>query len=353
MIIINQDKRAKLIETKKSVNWLIDHTEVAVFDPISFKGYQRSIDDKHCGRIVSFLEKEFFLPTPIICSVDSDFNEDTFPLKVVDGQHRIHALKMLRSNNPGRYREIESLEIPVIVMAGVDENLEIETFININKTAKKVDTSLAFVLRNKINRSAKGSDDLTIPRAEYLAVELARLLNEYQEEPNIWHEKILYEGQTKNTLQLITLNAFVKSARSLLNLLGRKNIISLSWNDKVEMDRCQDECLNMALAIWTVVTQRWWELFDDTLEKRRIIQGPIGFSSINIVLKRLVKEYEIRDCRTLANALDALLSRSTIDYQRWLPGNYFSKYSSESGYNIIADEIIASNNNSNLSEIFF
>lgn len=342
MIIIDQDKRAKLIETKKSVGWLIGHTEVAVFDPISFKGYQRSIDDKHCGRIVSFLEKEFFLPTPIICSVDSEFNEDTFPLRVVDGQHRIHALKMLKKENHKRFQEIESLEIPVIVMAGVDENLEIETFININKTAKKVDTSLALVLRNKINRSAKGSDDLTIPRAEYLAVELARLLNENQEDRNIWCEKILYEGQTKNTLQLITLNAFVKSVRSLLNLLGRKSIISLDWNDKDEMDRCQEECLNLILDIWTVVAQRWWELFDDTLEKRRIIQGPIGFSSINIVLKRLVKEYEIRDRQNLVSAIDALLGNSRIDYQRWLPGNYFSKYSSESGYNIVADEIFTS-----------
>lgn len=342
MIIIDQDKQAELIETKKSVSWLIDHTEVAVFDPISFKGYQRSIDDKHCGRIVSFLEKEFFLPTPIICSVDSVFNEDTFPLRVVDGQHRIHALKMLKKDNYERYHEIENLEIPVIVMAGVDENLEIETFININKTAKKVDTSLALVLRNKINRSAMGSDDLSIPRAEYLAVELARMLNENDEERNIWCDKILYEGQTKNTLQLITLNAFVKSARSLLNLFGRKSIISLDWNERQDMKKCQNECCDMMLDVWTIVAQRWSELFDDTIEKRRIIQGPIGFSSINRVLKRLIKEYEISDRQSLSKYFSSLISDSRIDYRQWLPGNYFSRYSSESGYNIVADEIFTS-----------
>ena len=154
MIPISQDTNIKLIGTKKSVGWLANNTEVSVFDPISFKGYQRQIDERHCERIVKFLENDFFLPTPIICAIDTEFSDTTSPLRVVDGQHRIYALKMIKRDNYKRYNEIENLEIPVIVMAGVDEKLEIETFININKTAKKVDTSLALVLRNKINRSA-------------------------------------------------------------------------------------------------------------------------------------------------------------------------------------------------------
>ena len=345
MIKINQDNRAELIETKKPVSWLIENTKVAVFDPINFSGYQRHIDDHHCTRIVNFLEKEFFLPTPIICAVDSDFNEDTCPLRIVDGQHRIRALEMLKENNIKRYHEIAELEIPIIIMAKVEEKLEIETFININKTAKKVDTSLALVLRNKINHSATGSNGLTIHQAEYLAVELARLLNENQDEQNIWCDKILYEGQTKNTPQLITLNAFVKSTKPLLMLLGKSTIISLGWNNKDELKKCVGKCNDMMISIWTIVAQRWSELFDDTLEKRRIIQGPIGFSSVNRVLKRLVKEYGIRDCCSLIEEFNALVSSSKIDYRQWLPGYYFSKYSSESGYNIVADEFFTSAEN--------
>ena len=78
------------------------------------------------------------MPTPIICSTDTEFSDDDSSLRVVDGQHRIHALKMIKRDNYKRYSEIEELEIPVIVMACVDEKLEIETFININKTAKKL-----------------------------------------------------------------------------------------------------------------------------------------------------------------------------------------------------------------------
>lgn len=202
---------------------------------------------------------------------------------------------MLKRDKVERYYEIESLEIPVIVMARVDENLEIETFININKTAKKVDTSLAYVLRNKINRGAVESNDLTIPRAEFLAVELARTLDEKQEAGNIWCDKILYEGQTKNTSKQISLNAFAKSARSLLNILGRKSLISLNWTNKEEIDDRVNECYEMTVDIWTIIANHWPELFDSNIEKRRIIQGPIGFSSFNKVLNRLIKERGIRD----------------------------------------------------------
>lgn len=344
MININQATNVKLIETKKSVDWLINNTKVAIFDPISFKGYQRHIDERHCDKIVKFLENDFFLPTPIICSTDTEFSDDDSSLRVVDGQHRIHALKMIKRDNYKRYSEIEELEIPVIVMACVDEKLEIETFININKTAKKVDTSLALVLQNKINRSATGSNDLTIPRAEFLAVELARLLNDAHDNRNIWNDKILYEGQTKNTSQLITLRAFAKSARSMLNLLGRSHIISLDWDSQNEMQDCEDECYKFTMDIWSTIASRWPELFKnpDTIEERRIIQGPIGFSSVNIVIKRLIKERQIKDFTTLIEDFSKLIRSAKIDYQQWLPGNYFSKYSSESGYNIVADEFFAS-----------
>lgn len=59
---INQGT-ANIIQTKKTVDWLVDHTKVNVFDPMTFQGYQRSIDKKHCDKIVAYLSKEFFLPT--------------------------------------------------------------------------------------------------------------------------------------------------------------------------------------------------------------------------------------------------------------------------------------------------
>jgi serine/threonine protein phosphatase 1 len=38
--------------TKKTIN----HTHVNVFDPVTFTGYQRQIDNSHCQKIVDYLE---------------------------------------------------------------------------------------------------------------------------------------------------------------------------------------------------------------------------------------------------------------------------------------------------------
>ena len=57
---------SSIIQTKKTVDWLINNTRVKVFNPMTFEGYQRNIDEKHCDQIVSYLSEEFFLPTSII-----------------------------------------------------------------------------------------------------------------------------------------------------------------------------------------------------------------------------------------------------------------------------------------------
>ena len=44
--ILQDDSR--IIQTKKTVDWLVNNTSVNVFNPITFEGYQRSIDEKHC-----------------------------------------------------------------------------------------------------------------------------------------------------------------------------------------------------------------------------------------------------------------------------------------------------------------
>ena len=151
MINIFQNKELDLLQTKKTVDWLVSNTSVSVFSPINFKGYQRQIDEKHCMKIVEFLKRDFFMPTAIICATDHDFT-DTSKLRIVDGQHRVNAFKILKESEPQRYAQIKAYEIPVIVMANVNENIEIDTFITINKTSKKVDTSLALVLKNKMNK---------------------------------------------------------------------------------------------------------------------------------------------------------------------------------------------------------
>lgn len=335
---IFQNKQLDLLQTRKTVDWLVNNTSVNVFSPINFTGYQRQIDNKHCSRIADYLKQDFFLPTAIICATDKEYT-DNCCLRIVDGQHRVNAFKMLQEESPERYTEIMEYEIPVIVMAKVDENTEIDTFITINKTSKKVDTSLALVLKNKMNKY-NASGDLTMPRAEYIAVELAQSLNFREDSNNIWFDKILFEGNPKNTLQIISLNAFVKSTRVLLNHMARKHLISLDWKKDFEITDCIEKCYKIITCVWIIVQNKWPDLFTSDLEKRRIIQGAIGYSSFNKVIIELLGKTTYCDEYELINLFEDKIRNLSIESEKWLPGGAYSKYSSESGYGIVAREII-------------
>ena len=339
MIDIKQHHKHHLVQTQKTVDWLVSHTEVAVFDPITFQGYQRQIDSKHCDRIVDFLKKDdFFLPTAIVCAVNGNLNENTV-LRIVDGQHRVKAFEMLQQCDIDRYEQIKDFEVPVIILVDVDETTEIDTFITINKTSKKVDTSLALVLKNKINKYSN-PDTLSMSKAEYIAVELAQELCFNEMLPSMWTNRILFEGSPKNTYQLISLNAFVKSTRQLLNKLHRNNLISLSWTTSDELDKCLNDSRDLILSIWQTIRNRWPKLFGAYIEDQRIIQGAIGFSAFNRVVMHLIDHGSIRDVESLCTKFSSAIGTISIPEEKWLPGGEFSKYTSESGYRIVAQEII-------------
>lgn len=339
MLTISQNKNVNLIQDKKSVDWLVNNTTVSVFDPVEFNGYQRQIDEKHCDRIIKYLEKEFILPTSIICATDTKYKENN-SLRIVDGQHRIQAFRIIKKNNTSRYNQIKNYEIPIIVMENIDEKIEIETFITINKTSKKVDTSLAYVLKNKLNNDIK-SDDLSISKRDYLSVELARMLNIKEDKTNIWKDKILFEGNPRKTNQLISLNAFVKSTRSLLLSLENKKIIDLKWNSKDEVDECLNQICEIVEFIWKQVYIKWKDLFTENKQKLDILQGAIGYTSINKFLIYKIKNYKHEiNIDNFKDICKIWIFDIKVEHLSWEPGEEFSKYTSESGYNIVAKYLI-------------
>ncbi len=338
---INQGT-ANIIQTKKTVDWLVDHTKVNVFDPMTFQGYQRSIDKKHCDKIVAYLSKEFFLPTSIICASRKEYTEDA-SLYIVDGQHRVEALRLLRQENPARYEQIKDYQLSLIVLEKAEEEVEIDTFITINKTSKKVDTSLAYVLKNRINYN-RASKDISISKREYLSVELAAALNASgPKKSELWENKILFEGAARQTPQLISLNAFVMSMRSLLYSLQQWNIIPQDWDSQEELTSCIEDLWTITDAIWLVVRNKWPDLFDSDIEKRRIIQGSIGFSSLNkYLIQNLKQQGAHMNVSEFVEHAALWIQAIQLPSSDWLPGGRFSKYSSGAGFSIIAQELMAS-----------
>ena len=177
MKTIKQECGCKIIHEIKTVDWLVRNTRVRTFDNITFTGYQRQVNENHVLNIVKYLkENPFYLPTSIICATDEEVTNDTV-LNIVDGQHRVEAFKRLKENDLYKYNGIKNYELSVVILEKPSEALEVDTFITINKTSRKVDTSLAYVLKNKINKNNTSSSDLTIAKKEFLAVELAINLN--------------------------------------------------------------------------------------------------------------------------------------------------------------------------------
>lgn len=344
MIDIKQEGQRKIIQTKYTVDWLVKNTNVRTFDPVSFDGYQRQIDERHAKKIVDYIvNNDFFFPTSLICALDEyESNEKITLLNIVDGQHRVHAFKMIKRDYGARYEEIKNYEIPVIILVSPELSTEIETFITINKTSKKVDTSLAYVLKNKINKG--NTDEITnIAKREYLAVEVARKLNS-EKDYYIWNDKILYEGSIRNRYEYITLNGFVRSMRALLGTLDRCNIISCSWNKDItdkELDDKVKDISDLIEFVWEVVYEKWPELKTDNQEDSRVIQGTIGFTTINRYLINKTKlyvgtnldEYKVYIKNAILNDID-------VPAERWKKGGMYSKFTSESGYAAIVEDLL-------------
>ncbi len=345
MINIIQEGDRCIYITKYTVNWLVEHTDVKTFDPIKFTGYQRQIDNRHVDKIIDYiLKNEFYFPTSIICSYTGDDNINNISkLFIVDGQHRVAAFKKLRDTNSDCYDRINDYEIPVVVMLNPDLVTEIETFITINKTSKKVDTSLAYVLRNKITNS-NNNNLSNVSKREYLAVEVARKLNTDENYP-IWNEKILFEGSIRNRYESITLNAFVRSMRAFLGALDESKVVSCDWDSsvtKTELEEKVKRISGIVEFIWDCVYLKWPDLNTNNNEDSKIIQGAIGFTTINRYLMIKMRDYG----NMIDNSFEVFV-RNVIDDIRvpsdyWGKGGIYSKFSSEAGYRAIVNDLLDS-----------
>ncbi len=334
---LNQDINCKIFQTIKTVEWLVNKTEVRTFDKITFKGYQRQVNEKHVNNIVKYIEgRQFYLPTSIICASDDKLNEDT-KLYIVDGQHRIEAFKKLKNNNREEYKKIKNYKVSVIVLENPSEALEIDTFITINKKSRKVDTSLALILQKKINRKIGSSDKLITAKKEYLAVELAILLN--SERNSIWNNKILLEGNpNKYTYESISLNSFVRSTRVFISYLEKYKIISINWDSEEELNTILNSIKDIYLKMWENIEEKWPNLFSDKNEINNIIQATIGVSALNkyIILQLKNKNEEINIDTFNKNVKKWIMGIKKLESD-WYSGNEFSKFSSESGFNMVAN----------------
>lgn len=344
MLTIKQNCGCKIINDSRTIEWLVENTKVRTFDNINFTGYQRKVNENHVLRIVNYLkENTFYLPTSIICaSAVKNVNKNT-ELYIVDGQHRVEAFKKLKETDINIYDDIKNYELSVIILEKPSKALEIDTFITINKTSRKVDTSLAYILKNISNIDNTDSRDLTVAKREFLAVELAIRIN--KDDNSLWNNKILLEGNpTVNTYETISLNSFVKSNRVLISYLGKFNIIKLDWKNDKELNNLLDEIKTIYLNLWDEIKFKWPNLFISGRIKNTVLQGTIGVSAINKYIIMKLKSLD-KDACTLEEFntfVGQWIQMLNVSEELWYKGNSFSKFSSEAGFNLVAKSLFDS-----------
>lgn len=315
----------------KSSNMTIDDlirlTEVDVFDPRTFKGYQREINEKHVSKIEKYIIEElekgnFLFPSPIICSLRE--NEKMY---IVDGQHRVQSFKNIKYKYKALYDRIKDYEVNIITLIKPSIKLEVETFITINKTSKKVDTSLALIAKTLYSDIGEGEISA---RKQYILVEIARKLD--SSEDSNFYNNIAWEGTPRASGKLISLNSFVRAYMPIVNYLNKKNLIDLN-----NLTECIDICLEVINTIWNSIENKWPQLFKNNWENG-IIQGTIGSSAIVKFINSYLKEKSvvINDMQSLLEEINIAIKSINSSYENWLPNGSYARYSSGAGHTIIS-----------------
>ena len=147
---------------------------------------------------------------------------------VVDGQHRLTALKYLYDEDEERYG---SYKIHFVMMLGASKDEELEQFYIVNSTAKSVKTDLAFdLLKQRADHSGLVMTGL-IESGQDWKVEAQALTELLAEESEIWRGRIQLANEPKKRTTIPSAS-FVTSMRKFLNYPFVRN---LSRDKKFEL----------------------------------------------------------------------------------------------------------------------
>ena len=149
-----------------------------------------------------------------------DLSEYKGDFSVVDGQHRLTALKYLFDEDPVRYG---NFKIHFVMMLGATKDDELEQFYVVNSTAKSVKTDLAYdLLKQRADHSGLVMTGL-IESGQDWKVEAQALTERLADESEIWRGRIQLANEEKKRTTIPSAS-FVTSLRKFLTYPFIKNL---------------------------------------------------------------------------------------------------------------------------------
>lgn len=309
-------------------------------------GYQRKLKMDHVNSILKYLkeEKNHLFPTSIILALsEKDFNNiekkyfidknsqiyeidlKGLDFHIVDGQHRLEALK--KSNN-----NID-LSTLILIVPEKERQIEVDVFTTINSKAKRIPIDLAELAKYKyiLLSEEEEKQELNIDDSiDYVSMKIAIDLNISE---SVWKKGIKVDINDEFNEGIVGISAFKKTIKNIVNV-SLKDLFEK--NPKMSIDQLDTEAnkiKDFLISIWQICYDKWLYCFekseDKYYSKDYYIQKTLGISVIHGLLKEV---FNIEDFNLSTKYFKELLDRSNVKAEDWKVGGKMSGYSSESGF---------------------
>ncbi|NVN87872.1 MAG: DGQHR domain-containing protein [Rhodopseudomonas sp.] len=230
-----------------------DNYDIPTFDPRNNRGYQRPLQDSRVNELAADLKKKRVdLPTAILLNLRNrearqavqdgklrlgflrDSASTAILFHVVDGQHRVAALKKLMEDDPDG--DWDKFLIPFICMVGATEQEEMEQFYVVNSRAKSVRTDLALALLRKLTDKDSKMLERLEEKGKGWQVAAEKLVEALAENSSVWRGLIRLAATEKGATTMPSAS-MVTSLKPLLaspffgrlNFAQQQQVIEAFW----------------------------------------------------------------------------------------------------------------------------
>ena len=210
---------------------LVNRYQIPHLDYATDKGYQRKPSSSRVNSLARDLSAGMVdLPTAVLLSVrvkDLVPRRDKYgqyrltipdngrrPFYVIDGQHRLEALKKLINDEKQSREKWHTFKIPVVIIFGADENTEMDQFHTVNSNAKSISTDLALALLRQRATKNNAFRKYLVEKGQEWKVHAQELM-EMVAELEMWKDKIRFPNEPKGRT-LVRSNTFVRSLKPCL-----------------------------------------------------------------------------------------------------------------------------------------
>lgn len=359
-------------------DFIDNHSEVLVYGLFP-GGYQREPVPAHYNKIRDYIlnTKDFLLPTSIVLAVDENdiapllkkngsevvfdinvLSKTKKPFRIVDGQHRIIAMREAIKQKPDLKNFL--FNAIILVTKPYQRSIEMEIFYDINSKGKRLKVDLIELARFNYRILEKSFKPKEVN--EHIAIQSAYNLNE--KVPNcVWSNAIKFGIHDEHVVGIIGVNAFRESLTGIvdgyLNVNDQGKYKNLDGEALIKYSaKAADSIAEFVHEAWdNSVRKKWAYCFREASTEldlyyepktvfynpQSYIQRTMGAKSINSILASVVQS-KIGNSSGLSSAalkeFDRLIKRSEVTSDDWNVGGTFSGYSSESGFKKVSQMIM-------------